>query len=175
MNTLSIKTVDGNTVLNPLYQRQKEDVCKMRTSLLACTDVNGGSTRQALQNITAMRVYHQLMRIIRYTELMDKLEDKLYSCIDSAIDSASSSDPTTWMMLLNIQEKLQKSMIESHKLLQPYLDIKEFTVVELAPDDIDTAKSDSLLSPEERDSVRSKAQSLMLELKNLDAGGDSDG
>lgn len=169
---MSIKTVDDNTMLNPLYQRQKEDVSKMRTSLLACTDENGVSTRQALQNITAMRVYHQLMRIIRYTELMDRLEDKLYSCIDSAIDSAESSDPATWMALLNIQERLQKSMIESHKLLQPYLDIKEFTVVELTPDSSNDDSAD-ILTPEARDGIRSKAQSIMLELGNLDSGGDS--
>lgn len=175
MITVDIKTVDGTPALNPIYCRQKEDVAKMRTSLLACNEDTGVSTRHAIQNITTMRVYHQLMRIIRYTELMDKLEDKLYSCIDHAIDSASTADPTTWMSLLTIQERLQKSMIESHKLLQPYLDVKEFTVVELASDDVSTKPSPTALTPEVRDSVRSKAQSLILELENSENLGELHG
>lgn len=165
---MDIKTVDDSRLLDPLYQRQKEGVAKMRTSLLAYTEENGVSTRQALESITAMRVYHQLTRIVKYLELMDKLENKLYESIEYSIDNSSSSDPTTWAALLNIQAQLQKSMIESHKLIQPYLDIQDFGVVELAPQ-ADTSTNNNTtfaMSSEARDSLRSKAQNVLLELQS---------
>jgi len=161
-----IKTVDSSEVVyDPVYQRQKEGVAKMRTSLLACTDENGITIRGTIESITAMRIYHQMMRIIKYTELMDKIEDKLYKSIDNLIDTAPN-DTQTLIQLLTIQERLQKSMIESHKLLQPYLDIKEFSVVDLVPQE-STASSGSQLNmnSEDRDRLRSNAQQVLLQLK----------
>lgn len=163
-----IKTVDYSSDgynTDPLYKKQKEGVAKMRASLLACSDNNSMTMLSAIQNITAMRIYHQLTRIIRYTELMDKLEAKLYESIDRTLDSMNSGDPSTWMMLLKTQEQLQKTMIESHKLLQPYMDVQEFTVVELANSSSATETSQSIaMSPEDRDELRNKAQSILNEL-----------
>lgn len=161
-----IKTVDSSEVVyDPVYQRQKEGVAKMRASLLACTDENGVTIRGTIESITAMRIYHQMMRIIKYTELMDKIEDKLYKSIDNILDN-SPDDSATMIMLLSVQEKLQKSMIESHKLLQPYLDIKEFSVVDLVPQESTTASGPQLnMKSEERDRLRSNAQQVLLQLK----------
>lgn len=160
----TLKTVDGSTqILDPLYQKQKEGVAKMRTSLLACAD-DPVTAKRAIQNITTMRVYHQIARIIKYLEIMDKLEDKLYESIDAAIDNVNSAQPTTWMMLLNIQERLQKTMIESHKLLQPYLDIQEFSIVDLTATDSDSDTSDMVLTAESRDRIRTSAQAALLAL-----------
>lgn len=161
-----IKTVDSSEVVyDPVYQRQKEGVAKMRASLLACTDENGVTIRGTIESITAMRIYHQMMRIIKYTELMDKIEDKLYKSIDNMLDN-SPDDAATMVMLLNVQEKLQKSMIESHKLLQPYLDIKEFSVVDLVPQESTAASGPQLnMKSEERDRLRSNAQQVLLQLK----------
>lgn len=163
---MDIKTVDGSaSIMDPLYQRQKENIEKMRTSVLACTEDNGVSTRQAIQNITAMRVYHQLTRIVQYLELMDKLEKKLYESIEYNIDNSQPDSPETLIALLNIQERLQKSMIESHKLLQPYLDVREFTVVDLGTTDSDASQSQAILEPEKRDKLRSTAQSILLAIQ----------
>ena len=159
-----VKIVDENAIINSLYQRKKEGVQQMRTSLLACTEDNNISVKYAIQNVTAMRVYHQLTRIVQYLELMDKLEQKLYESIDSAIENTEGSDPAAWLQLLAIQEKLQKNMIESHKMLQPYLDIQEFTAVDLARPETDTPVS-SIMSPESRDRLRSSAQAVLIELK----------
>lgn len=161
-----IKTVDSSEIVyDPVYQRQKEGVAKMRTSLLACTDENGITIRGTIESITAMRIYHQMMRIIKYTELMDKIEDKLYKSIDNLIDTAPN-DTQTLIQLLTIQERLQKSMIESHKLLQPYLDIKEFSVVDLVPQDTTSTSSSQLnMKSEDRDRLRSTAQQVLIELK----------
>ena len=161
----NLKTVDGSTaILDPLYQKQKEGVAKMRTSLLACSD-DPITTKQAIQNITTMRVYHQIARIIKYLEMMDKLEDKLYASIDATIDNANENSPSTWMMLLSIQERLQKTMIESHKLLQPYLDIQEFSVVELTAQSVDESSRSILLNADSRDKIRSSAQAALLALE----------
>jgi hypothetical protein len=160
-----IKTVDDYQILDPLYSKQKEGVSKMRASLLACSSDNSTSMVNAIQNITVMRIYHQLSRIIKYTELMDKLEDKLYESIENTIDNVNS-DPATMMMLLNVQEKLQKSMIESHKLLQPYMDVKEFAVMDLVQPE-DNHSNITILDPEKRDGLRTKASNI---LKQLNAG-----
>ena len=173
---MSIETVDNsNTVVeNPIVAKQKEDVAKMRTSLLSCIDENGVSTMRAIQTVTVLRVYHQLNRIIKYTELMDKLEEALYTSIDSYIDNADFRNVEVLDKLLSIQSQLQKSMIESHKLLQPYMDIRDFSVVDL----VDTTVSNSgdssitakLMTSESRDKVRNSAQAvidaLMLEESN---------
>ena len=163
----NIKTVDGFTsILDPLYQKQKEGVAKMRASLLACTE-DSTMAKAAIQNISTLRVYHQIARIIRYLEMMDKLEDKLYSSIDATIDNANENSPSTWMMLLNIQERLQKTMIESHKLLQPYLDIQEFSIVELTAQSVDDNSRPMILNADSRDKIRSSAQAA---LEALQAG-----
>lgn len=162
---MSIETVDNsNTVVeNPIVAKQKEDVAKMRTSLLSCSKENGVSTMRAIQDITVMRVYHQLTRIIRYTEMMDKLEDKLYSAMDYQIDNSDVTDPNTLMMLMGIQEKLQKAMIDSHKLLQPYMDLQDFSVVDLVSttDSTDNPISQKLMTSESRDKVRYAAQGVI--------------
>ena len=173
----------GSTIFgsgNSVYKRQREDVAKMRTSLLACHDDSAMPTRLAIQKITVLRVYHQVSRIIRYLEIMDKLEDKLYESIDYEIDNADITDSETWAKLIMIQEKLQKSMIESHKMLQPYLDLTEFSVVDLTQDDAQTAGTELTMSPEKRDNLRLAAQSVLAELMTSDAvpvseSGDADG
>lgn len=167
---MDIKTVDASdgVIIDNLYRKQKENISKMRTALLSFSDENGVSTRQAVQGITAMRIYHQLIRIVRYLELMDKLEFKLYESIEHSIDISNVQDAATWAGLLTIQEKLQKSMIESHKLLQPYLDIQEFTVMDLT-NPINTSSTPTILmNSEDRDELRSKAQLILDQLESTD-------
>lgn len=166
-NTETVSSSDSNNYLNPLLRKQQEGVAKMRTALLACTDENAVTLRHTLQNITAMRVYHQMTRIVKYTELMDKLEDKLYESIEDTIDNSNSSDPTTWIALLNIQERLQKSMIESHKMLQPYLNVQEFSVVDLV-DSSQIEEDDTMgltIPAQSRDNIRIKAQAILSQLE----------
>lgn len=175
-----IETVDQPTPMNPIYKRQREDVAKMRTSLLACHDDSTIPTRLAIQKITVLRVYHQVSRIIRYLEIMDKLEDKLYESIDYEVDNADITDSDTWVKLMAIQEKLQKSMIESHKMLQPYLDLTEFSVVDLTQDDGQTVGTEILMNPESRDNLRLAAQTVLRELTSdelqpIPESGDADG
>lgn len=169
---MDIKTVDGSSLIDkvdPLCQRQREGVAKMRTSLLACTDESCISTRQAIQSITAMRIYHQLARIVKYLELMDKLENKMYAAIEYTVDTASESDSNTWVQLVALQERLQKSMIESHKMLQPYLDLQEFSMVDLVSQETESPTS-VIMSSEARDKLRTNAQAILTQLQ--DSGGD---
>ena len=160
---------DGNNYLNPLLTRQREGVARMRAALLASTDDNNVTMRQAIQNITAMRIYHQLTRLIKYTEVMDALEDKLYESISDTVVTATATDPTTWIALLNIQERLQKNMIDSHKLLQPYLDVAEFNVVDLVdtPSDEDEPGTGLAISSQSRDNIRIKAQAILSQIEVL--------
>lgn len=159
---------DLDRVQNPLLTFQKEGVSRMRTSLLSCNLQDGKQTKIAIQQITILRIYHQISRIIRYLDLMDKLEDKLYSSIEHTIDNASDASPATWIQLLKIQEKLQSNMIESHKLLQPYMDLTDFTIPEIV--NSQTADPETLLIPSDtRDKLRTTAQAILVELEEGDS------
>lgn len=159
------KTVEGSSIkkMDPLLRQQKEDVSRMRTSLLAC-NISKESARSALQTINVTRAYHQLNRIIRYTELMDKLEEKLYSSIEYYVDNASPESTATWMMLLNIQEKLQKNMIDSMKLLQPYMDNMQQLTEELTIDVEDNKQKALPFNAETREHLRDSAKRVLMEL-----------
>lgn len=157
-----IETVDS---LNPLYAKQKEDVAKMRAALLSCssTNLSSATAKSALKNITAMRIYHQIARIIKYLELMDKLEDKMYRSLENTIESMDENSIATWTLLLKAQESLQKQMIESHKLLQPYLDLQSLDIIDMIPDqDKDTNNvTSSLISADSREKLRNAANMVL--------------
>lgn len=161
----NLETVGGIESIDPLYTKQREDVAKMRASLLACSS-NPSMTKVALRNISILRVYHQVNRIIRYLDMMDKLEEKLYKSIDYTIENIDIENNTTWIGLITIQERLQKNMIESQKLLAPYLKIEDFSIVDFAGqgDDQDNPAA-QLMSASERDSLRTKAQTILKELQ----------
>lgn len=156
------KTVTSEAeILDPLYMKQQQDVAAMRASLLAFNSGDPGSARLAIQKITAMRFYHQLSRIIRYTDMMDKIEAKLYESIDRSLERMNSDSPATWMSLLQIQERLQKSMIESQKLLQPYLDLESLSFVEVPQAAQEVSFGAMLMEQESRDRLRTSAQAVL--------------
>ena len=154
--------------IDPILKQQQEDVSKMRTSLLSCNG-DPANFRQAISNITVLRIYHQLTRIIRYTELMDKLEEKVYDSLSRTIDNADPNSSGTWLMLMEVQEKLQKMMISSHKLLQPYLDIGDYNVSAMIAS-TDTSATNIPLDSTTRDALRANAQAVLALLD-----GNSDG
>lgn len=166
----NIETVNQSIISNdPLIHKQKEDVAKMRASLLCCNE-DIYSAGQAIKNITILRVYHQVSRIIKYIEMMDKIEDKLYRAMDASIDMMNDDDPTTWMTLLTIQEKLQKNMIDSHKLLEPYLNSELFNIETLSPAVIEDAETNAagVLTKESRETLRTSAQQVLRALETVD-------
>lgn len=156
------KTVTSEAeILDPLYMKQQQDVAAMRASLLAFNSGDPTSARLAIQKITAMRFYHQLSRIIRYTDMMDKIEAKLYESIDRSLERMNSDSPATWMQLLTIQERLQKSMIESQKLLQPYLDMESLSFVEVPQVAQEVSFGAMIMEQESRDRLRQSAQAVL--------------
>ena len=159
-------------MLDPIYAKQKEGVANMRASLLACNPRDLVSTKIAIQNVTVMRLYHQINRIIKYTEMMDKIEAKLYESIDNTLENMNSSSPSTWLTLLNIQERLQDSMIKSHKLLEPYLNL-ELPVVEVPQPSPEDSFASMIMDQDARDKLRNSAQAVLAALGSLP--GDSDG
>lgn len=171
----NIETVNSSatTTQDPLLRKQKEDVAKMRASLLLCDDDPRNATI-AIKNITVLRVYHQISRIVRYLDMMDRIEEKLYASIDANLARIDSNNPSAWMSLLNLQTKLQSNIIESQKLLQPYLNIEEFNIMDMniATIDSDSAANNGVLSRASRDKLRTSAQEV---LAILDAQDNEDG
>ena len=145
-----------------LYVNQLNDVASMRNTLLSMDRYDPNNVRTALQNITVMRIYHQISRIIRFTELMDKLEDKMYESIECSLDSMDPLDTSTWVQLASLQEKLQRTMIDSHKLLEPYLNFDALTTLR-TPESNDPAATFAakILDQESRERLRTASQQAL--------------
>lgn len=155
---------DKPILVDPLLKEQQAQVNQMRATLLSCNKSDPASAKLAIQNITVMRIYHQISRIIRFTDMMDRLEDKLYSSIEANLAEMDEFDPNTMLMLTKIQSQLQETMIESQKLLQPYLDmdITAFSPIqEATPADSFAA---TIISKESRNNIRNGAQAVLTEL-----------
>lgn len=172
-----VKTVDNPpiSITDPLIAKQQEDVAKMRTSLLCC---NGDpySISQTIQKVTAMRVYHQVTRIVKYLDTMDRIEEKLYESIDYRLDTIDVTNSMSWATLLRLQEQLQKNMIESQKLLEPYINNKNYFIDEVQVVQ-ETPDGASILSKSSRDKLRTSAQQVLAILGPIEVseseGGDS--
>ena len=162
-----LKTVEvgSKELLDPLYAKQKEGVANMRASLLACSN-DPTIAKQAINNITVLRIYHQIARIIKYTEMCDKIEQKIYESLDRTIENSNINSPSTWMVLLDAQERLQKLLIESHKMLQPYLELQDQSILDLTQqmDEAANAPVAVGLDTQSRDKLRVSAQAVLLQL-----------
>lgn len=158
--------------VDPLTAKQKSHTDEMRSALLTCNFGDITSTKSALQYITLRRILHQVERIIKYTELMDRLEDKLYATIDQNLAEMDEFDPNTMMLLLKVQTQLQTSMIESQKLLQPYLEMDITAYAQ--PQDVDAEDSfmANIIPQESRNTIRTGAQALLTELKKQSKAAD---
>lgn len=157
-----IETVDGsNKLMDPLYRAQQEGVGRMRAALLACSFDDLLSCRHAINQITVLRIYHQVSRIIKYLALMDKLEDKMYQSIEATIDRSSPDSATTWVTLLKIQEQLQKNMIDSQNLLKPYLNEDTFAIVDDIPQGSTTSGTRDIIDAQSRENLRASSQKIL--------------
>lgn len=163
------KTVSSTTSLD-LFSEQAKDVENMRRSLLAFDKSDPNAARKAIQNVTLLRVYHQLERIVRYTEMIDKIEDRVYQSIDMKLMNSDPDDEDLWFTLIPMQERLQRMMIESHKLLEPYLSMEQLSALDV-PKEEDPANSftSMLLEQESREKVRTGVQQLMSIINTFDA------
>lgn len=153
-----------------LFAAQSRDVEEMRNQLLTFNKTDANAARKAIQNVTVLRVYHQLERIVRYTEMMDQIEDRIYQSIQAKLENSDPDDDSIWGTLIPIQERLQRMMIESHKLLEPYLTMEQLTALEV-PKDEDPAVSftSMILDQESREKVRTGVQQLMSIMNTIDS------
>ena len=141
---------------------QYDNVAKMREALQAINKNEPGSAQKAIKNVTVLRIYHQLNRIVRYTSMMDKIEDKMYQSIDSSLAQMDVDDTGTWMQLVALQERLQRCMIESHKLLEPYLNLEDLNIVSTQESENPAQTFTALIQePDSREKIRTSAQQLL--------------
>lgn len=165
---------EAKTVGDPddmsLLVEQMNDVSSMRSALLSFPKSDPQAAVKAIRNVTLLRVYHQVERIVRYTEMCDKIEDRMYQSINAKLDNTSPDDESLWYTLLGIQDKMQKIMIESHKLLEPYLSLEQLQALEV-PQQADPADSftSMILDQESREKVRTSAQQVIAAISMLDS------
>lgn len=150
--------------VDPLLKEQKMYVDQMRSALISCNKTDLNSTKRAIQNITVMRIYHQIARIIKFTEMMDLLEDKLYESMIANIGEMDSYDPATLLTLMKVQAQLQETMVQSQLLIKPYLDMD---IESIAPTQEfeETSFGAAIISQESRNNIRNGAQALLTELR----------
>lgn len=163
----NFKTVEtGVTNTTQLQIKQRADVAKMRASLLSC-DADPNHTVESLKAIAVLQIQHQFARIINYLDIMDKIEQKLYATIETTLENLDETDPTAWATLITIQARLQKNIIESNKLLEPYLGIDAVNNFSLVVDTTEalqssaTTTSDVKLDKSGRDKLRIAAQNVL--------------
>lgn len=167
--TVAINSVPGsdNTSLDLLYSQQKQDIVNMRSALLDCNRTDAKSVKSAMRNILVMRIYHQLARIIKFTEEMDKIEAKMYRELDNQLADASWVGMEALIPLITIQERLQKVMIESQKLLDPYLNMDELMMIDVESQaEQDDSYGAKLLDQASRQTIRENAQHILCMLEN---------
>lgn len=156
------------TFVDPLLTEQKQQAAQMRDALLNCKKNDITSAKVALQNIAVLQVYHQVSRIIRYTELMDRIEDKLYDSIDANLAQMDEFDPNTMILLLKVQSQLQESMVLSQKLLEPYMNIDLASIAPPVEINENTSFGAAIIPKESRNVIRNGAQALLTELRNAE-------
>ena len=155
------------TKVDVLYEQQKQDVANMRSALLDCNRTDANSVNSAMRNILIMRIYHQIARIIKFTEQMDKIEAKMYRELDAQLADDSWVGMDALIPLITIQERLQKVMVESQKLLDPYMDMQQFMVVDVeAQAEDDDSFGAKILSQSSRQNIRESAQQILTLLEN---------
>ena len=148
-----------------LFVSQCDDVSNMRNTLLSFNRSDPNAARKALQNITVLRVYHQISRIVRYTTMMDKIEDKMYQSIDAQLDELDPDDSEAWRTLVNLQSRLQENMIQSHKLLEPYLNLESLNFSSFSEDESIIESDATILDRDSRERLRNSAQEVLQALQ----------
>lgn len=158
-----ITTLEDNNIksADTLAVQQQSDISAMRSALLNCDRGDASSVSFALQTIFSMRIFHQLSRIIKYTEHMDKIEQKMYESMDRYMDSMDETDTSSWALLLNAQEQLQRIMMNSQKLLEPYSNVSLY----IPEQPVEDSFGDGLLDQTERKKLRESAQLILDTLK----------
>lgn len=159
----SVENTDFSDV-DPLLKEQKNQIDQMRSILLSFDHHDMNSAKRAMQNITVLRIYHQVARMIKFTEMMDILEDKLYDSMIANIGQMDSYDPATLLMLSKVQSQLQETMVQSQQLLKPYLDL-DISTIAPPPEVEETSFGVSIISKESRNNIRNGAQALLTELR----------
>ena len=169
LKTFGVGEPEENTDLSfvdPLLKEQKNQVEQMRATLLSFDKNDSNSAKKAVQKITVLRIYHQIARIIKFTEMMDLLEDKLYESMIANIGEMDSFDPATMLMLMKVQSQLQETMVQSQMLIKPYLDMDIAAIA--PPQELEeTSFGAAIISQESRNNIRTGAQALLTELKKV--------
>lgn len=150
---------------DPLSNLKRESIDRMKMALLSSSLDDPLSVVSAVKGVTVMRVYHQVVRIVQYLDLMDRLEAKLYYAIDRELENDQPDDYLTISRLLKIQEQIQKSIIESNKLLAPYLEMEQYQtfneIEEVTPVSDDILELDST----KRNLLRENAGQILSDLQ----------
>lgn len=165
LKTVGADSDDTLCFADPLLKEQQRQISQMRDTLLSFDKDDIHSAKNAIQSITVMRIYHQVGRIIKFTEMMDRIEDRLYESIDYNLAQFDTMDPQTMMMLLQIQKQLQDTMIESQKLIQPYMNI-DFTSIAPVKETEANSFGAAVIDQDARSRIRESAQAVLTVLTN---------
>lgn len=153
---------------DPLNSLRRESIDRMKTALLSSSLDDTQSVAFAIKNVTILRVSHQVTRIVQYLDLMDKLEESLYAAIENDIENSDIYDTKTTFKLLSIQEKLQQLIIDSNKLLAPYLEMSQYEAFNQIEVPAENTSEVLAIPPEERHLLRENAGAILEDLEKLE-------
>ena len=107
---------------------------------------------------------------------MDKIEAKMYRELDAQLADESWVGMDALGALISIQERLQKVMVDSQKLLDPYMDIQQFMIVDVETQaEEDNSFGAKILDQTSRQNIRESAQQILTLLENTSEQENNDG
>ena len=99
---------------------------------------------------------------------MYKIEQKLYEAIAVALDQMDTMYPnennaSALSSLMHMQQKIQQSMIDSQKLLDPYLNMDTLSYIEIPAEEVKSSDviNGHILDQESRQKLRQGAQAAL--------------
>ena len=160
-------TVDSDP--SPLQKSMHESTERMQTALLSASMDSPNEVVTAMRQVSLLRAHHQVMRIVQFLQLMDKLEAKMYEAIELDMATMDLTDSQSWKTLLTLQTKLQENIVNSNKLLMPFLEMGKYPIFNematAADSEVDIVID---LPPAKRNQLRENAESILAELEDLD-------
>lgn len=155
--------------LSPLRKAMRESTERMQTALLAASMDNPGSVAAAMRQVTLLRAHHQVLRIVKFLQLMDEVEEKMYESIELDMATMDLTESSTWSTLLALQTKLQQNIIESNKLLAPYLEMDKYPLFQEIAEEGLVIEADAEvidISADKRNQLRETATLVLEDLQS---------
>lgn len=135
-------------------------------SSLEGMNVNGEKLINKTKLFLVAQACNELNRVIKLTNLLDKLEDRFIDTISNRLDE----NPDNLTLITGAMETITDALNRSNAMITQVLKDDKLSSIIINTTNIITPNGDSrnLISAESRDAVRNYASSLLAQMKHID-------